>query len=63
MYMIPSRRAIANLLPWASVAVSQASTSLTSATWLGLWIDTFQSKARPSLCSLWPPPPQSTTIP
>jgi hypothetical protein len=62
MYMMPSRRAIAALLPCASVARSQFSTAAARALSAGLSMSTAQSHARPSACSLTSPW-QGLTIP
>ena len=63
MYMIPSRRAIAAVLPCSSGASSQLVSSATWVTWVGLAALTRQSQARPSLCSLAPAAVQARTMP
>ena len=51
MYMTPSRRAIALLLPALSVASSQSRKALAFAMSFLFEVSIIQSSARPSLCS------------
>src|SRR4051794_24760363 len=51
MYMIPSRRVMADWVAYWAGADSQASTRSATARWAGVAVLTPKSKARPPLCS------------
>ena len=63
MYMTPRRCAMAAGLPWESGASSQARNASALTRSAGTRIETIQSRARPSLCSLWPPSEQARSMP
>jgi hypothetical protein len=63
MYMIPSRRALAKLLQFVSVAKRKSNRLWTVARSRALPAFMAQSHARPSLCSLVPPTLQARPTP
>ena len=63
MYMTPRRRAIAAGCPSAPGASNQVRNAVARAFWPGTRELTIQSRARPSLCSLWPPSEHGREMP
>ncbi len=63
MYITPRRVAIAAGLPAASLASSQVRNESALAFCAFFLTLSIQSRARPSLCSLWPPDEQAREIP